>query len=250
MDNKQKIIDLFNKNVRGKSPNTSTYNQGHDGKAGYWLEVQMGIKANASNKPDLYGYEMKNHTSSKTTWGDWSANFYIFKKNSGYGINKTQFLHIFGKSNPEKKGRYSWSGEPFPKIGIHNNFGQILNIDSNNNILALYFFSKDIRNNKQQIVPQHMQIEGLVLARWDADKLKELVENKFNQSGWFKCKKNAQDIYTSIVFGSPINFLTWLKLVKSKDVFLDSGMNEGTSRNRVSWRSNNSVWDKLIISSH
>ena len=87
MDNKQKIIDLFNKNVRGKSSNTTTYNQSHDGKAGYWLEVQMGIKANANNKPDLYGYEMKNHTSSKTTWGDWSANYYIFKKNRDFGYS-------------------------------------------------------------------------------------------------------------------------------------------------------------------
>jgi len=250
MDKKKEIIKLFDKNVRGKRPETIGYNQEHDGKSGHWLEAQMGVTANASNSPDLYGYEMKNHTRDKTTWGDWSASYYIFKPISGYNINKNEFLHIFGKPNLKKEGRYSWSGEPCPKIGKYNNFGQILKIDSNNNILAIYSFSNDARKNKLLIVPKNMQIEGLVLAKWDAEKLKNFVENKFNQSGWFKCLKNKQGVYTSIVFGAPVNYKTWLNLVRTKDIFLDSGMNEGTSRNRSEWRSSNSVWEKLIESQH
>ena len=250
MNGKQKIIKLFDENVRGKRPETSSYNQDHDGKSGHWLEVQMGVKANASNAPDLFGYEMKNHTKDKTTWGDWSASYYIFKKDSGYNISKKEFLHIFGKSNTNKDGRYSWSGEPCPKIGKFNNFGQILKIDPDNNILALYYFSKDNRVDKLKIVPHNMQIEALILARWDAAKLEKLVERKFNQSGWFKCLKNKQGIYTKIVFGPPINYSDWLKLVRSQDAFFDSGMNEGTSRNRSDWRSNNSVWERLIDSSY
>ena len=73
------IIKLFKENVYGRSPKTDDFNQRHDGKAGHWLERQMGIAANANNEPDLYGYEMKNSTGSKTTFGDWSANYYIFK---------------------------------------------------------------------------------------------------------------------------------------------------------------------------
>ena len=73
-DEEMKIIELFQQNVYGKSPDTTEFNQRHDGKAGHWLERQMGIAANANNEPDLHGYEMKNSTGSKTTFGDWSAN--------------------------------------------------------------------------------------------------------------------------------------------------------------------------------
>jgi len=67
---KQKIIELFYANVKGKKSNTSKSNQRHDGKKGHWLEQQMGIVANANNSPDIYGYEMKNQTSSgKITFG-------------------------------------------------------------------------------------------------------------------------------------------------------------------------------------
>ena len=66
----QEIVQIFMKNVYGKSPDTSQQNQNHDGKKGHWLEKQMGIKPNASNAPDLLGFEMKNQTTSKTTFGD------------------------------------------------------------------------------------------------------------------------------------------------------------------------------------
>ena len=249
-NDKQKIIDLFNKNVKGRSPNTSSYNQGHDGKAGHWLEVQMGIKANASNKPDLFGFEMKNDTASKTTFGDWSASKYIFSTQSGYGITRKQFLKIFGQPNPLKEGRQSWSGKPCPKISKFNNFGQILKIDNDNNIMALYYYSKDKRENKSSIVPKLLQIDNLELAKWDASKLKKKVEDKFNQAGWFKCLQNDQGIYVSIVFGDPITYSNWIKLVKSGDVFLDSGMYDGNDRNYSQWRAVNSFWNSLITSRH
>jgi hypothetical protein len=250
MTEKEKIIMLFDMNVRGKNPNTDTFHQGHDGKYGHWLEEKMGIKANANNAPDLFGYEMKNDTSSKTSFGDWSASYYIYKKNSGFGINRSDFLNIFGKPNPKKEGRYSWSGEPCPKIGKFNNFGQILSVDTQNNISALYFFSKDKRENKVNIVPKNMQIEGLVLAKWNAEKLKKNLEKKFNQSGWFKCIRNNKGIYTSIAFGNPINFDNWINFVRAGYVFFDSGMYDGNKRSYSHWRAHNSFWDKLIITTH
>ena len=56
---KKKKITLFEKKVKGKEPDLSKYKTKHDGKEGHWLEAQMGIKPNADNLPDLYGYEMK-----------------------------------------------------------------------------------------------------------------------------------------------------------------------------------------------
>jgi len=250
MTAKEQIIRLFNERVRGKCSDTSSFNQKHDGKYGHWLEVMMGIKANSSNTPDLLGYEMKNDTTTKTTFGDWSANYYIFSSSSPYKISKSDFLHIFGKPNELKNGRYSWSGEPCPRIDRFNKFGQKLIIDKDKNIHAVYFYSKDERTNKSQIVPIFLQLENLTLARWDHEKLKKKLENKFNKSGWFKCLKNAEGVYTSIVFGDPITYDSWLELVRSGDVFFDSGMYEGNNRPYSQWRANNTFWNKLVISTH
>lgn len=114
-DGKKEIIRRFNENVRGKKADSSTANSRHDGKDGHWLETQMGVEHNRKTEPDLFGYEMKNQTTSKTTFGDWSANYYLFKDKTS-GINRDDFLKIFGKPNADKAGRFSWSGEPCPKI--------------------------------------------------------------------------------------------------------------------------------------
>jgi hypothetical protein len=245
---KQEIIKRFDENVRGKKTGKMTTNIGHDGKDGHWLEQQMGIKANASNSPDLFGYEMKNDTTSKTTFGDWSADYYIYKnRRNPHGlISRREFLEIFGKPNPDKKGRCSWSGEPCPKINTTNSFGQKLIVDSDNNIRAIYDFSKDIRLNKSQVVPPDMQKDNLTLAKWDVASISAKLEDKFNQKGWFKCLKDKQGVYVQIAFGKPIYFEEWIKWVKTGEVFFDSGMFQGNSRNYSQWRANNSFWDNLI----
>lgn len=242
---KQEIIKRFDANVRGKKTGTMTTNIAHDGKDGHWLEQQMGIKANASNSPDLFGYEMKNDTTSKTTFGDWSADYYIYKV-PAYGISRDDFLTIFGKPNVQKAGRCSWSGEPCPKINSTNSFGQKLIVDNDNNILAIYDFSNDIRPDKNQVVPLHLQKDDLILAKWDAASIRAKLEDKFNQKGWFKCLKDNHGVYFQIAFGKPIGFDEWIKWVKTGDVFFDSGMFQGNSRNYSQWRANNSFWDNLI----
>lgn len=245
-ENKQKIINLFLNNVKGKKPDTSGYNKKHSGKEGHWLETQMGILHNASNTPDILGFEMKNETNSKTTFGDWSANYYIYH-DSKYKIDRDNFLKIFGKPNPKKNGRYSWSGEPCPKIiGIYNKFGQTIKIDQNNNIFAVYNFKFDTRANKQNIVPSNMQSEEIVLARWNAKNLKQKVEQKFDNNGWFKCIKNSEGVYIDIIFGRPVNFRRWITGVKSGLIFFDSGMYQGNARNYSQWRANNKYWDSLV----
>lgn len=262
---KQEIIKLFNKNVKGKKPDVKGKNEKHDGKNGHWLEQQFGIKANANNEADLWGYELKNQTTSKTTFGDWSANIYVFTnpKYSKYfsGTKKYEkqdsFVKIFGKLNEEKGGRYSWSGSPVPKITGYNDFGQVLIIDENKDIVILYSYSKDKRPNKATIVPIELQIENLEIARWYGEKsptskrgdkcLKEKLEDKFNDKGWFTCKMNEAGEYYMLCFGKAINYDEWIILIKKGIVFFDSGMYEGNKRPYSQWRANNNFWDSLII---
>lgn len=72
-DTKEKIIELFNTNVKDKEIEyDNDININHDGKEGHWLEKQIGIKINNNNLPDLFGYEMKKD-SNKISFGDWSA---------------------------------------------------------------------------------------------------------------------------------------------------------------------------------
>jgi hypothetical protein len=248
MTDEQKIVDLFYKNVKGKRPNLSGFNSRHDGSGGHWLESQMGIAANASNTPDLYGYEMKNNTTSKTTFGDWSADYYIYNNYNLFGFGgRDTFLAIFGRPNLEKNGRLSWSGAPAPKINTINYYGQVLVVDAQDNIHAKYFYTKDKRVNKATLIPLNLQQEDLTIARWDQNSIKRKLEKKFNQKGWFKCLTDANGVYTSIVFGGPINYQNWIKLVKTGEVFFDSGMYEGNPRPYSQWRAQNSLWKSLIL---
>lgn len=245
----RKIIWLFNKKVRGKRADLTKYHDKHDGKEGHWLQTQMNVPATAENLPDLYGYEMKKATKGKTTFGDWSANYYIFQDKK-YKITRDLFLQIFGKPNAKKKGRFSWSGEPCPTIKSYNSFGQKLFVDGNKNILAKYSYSKDKRTNKNVVVPVSMQRDNLVIARWEAQSIKEKVENKFNVKGWFRCLKNKDGVYTNIVFGDPIDFKGWIEGVKNGEIFFDSGMYQGNMRPYSQWRANNLYWNNLITSTY
>lgn len=265
MNDKQKIIDLFHANVKGKRANIEGKNIKHDGKEGHWLEQQFGIKANADNQPDLFGYELKNETTSKTTFGDWSANIYIFTSDEYKHLFKgdkkykkqDSFLMIFGKPNEKKDGRYSWSGEPCPKIGNYNSFGQKLEITKNKDIVVIYSYEHDKRVDKNIIVPKELHVGLIELARWygvkspstsRADKcLKDKLEDKFNDKGWFTCKKDKAGVYQKICFGKPINYDEWIKLVEQGIVFFDSGMYQGNKRPYSEWRANNNLWDSLII---
>lgn len=268
MTRKDEIIELFRKNVKGKHPNVEGKNKRHDGRKGHWLEQQFGISANADNKADLWGYELKNETSSKTTFGDWSANIYVFT-NPKYSLlfegdakykKQNSFVKIFGKPNEEKDGRYSWSGDSCPKINSYNDFGQKMLIDSNKDIVALYSYSHDTRSHKAEIVPKELQMENLEIARWygehsptskRTDKcLKTKLEDKFNQEGWFTCKTDVNGNYDRICFGKPINYDEWIKLVGEGIVFFDSGMHEGNKRPYSEWRANNKFWDSLIIETY
>ena len=253
----QKIVDLFMANVFGKTANTSDLNQAHDGKKGHWLETQMGVKRNRNTAPDLLGYEMKDGTSSKISFGDWSADYYLFDNEEIFPNNENLkrvqrrdkfFLPVFGKANEKKQGRFSWSGEPIPKINEYSTHGTILTVDQDNNILITYSFMNDTRENKHSIVPTDLQIENLILAEWYASTMQKKVDDKFNQKGWFVCKKDKKThVYNQIGFGNPISFEQWISMVKTGDIFFDSGMYQGNNRPYSQWRANNTTIDKLLI---
>jgi hypothetical protein len=254
-EGKKIIIDRFLTNVKGKRFVDEGYNIKHDGKEGHWLEVQMGINPNGTNESDIFGYEMKNHTSSKTTFGDWSPDISLWTKKVPYPDipqldRDNEFLKYFGKPNQKKNGRLSWSGEPVPVINKINSFGQTLIIDSDGNISAVYSYSKDQRPNKEDLIPEHFKIDNLIIAKWLEESISKKLEKKFNDKGWFKCYKDSSGVYSHIGFGGPIEYNFWLNDVRSGTVFFDCGMYAGNPRPYAQWRANNNYWDALIIETY
>ena len=84
-EDKLKIIKLFKAAVKGKKWNKSRCVDSdkslqHCGEEGHVLEKWMGLTPNNKNEPDLFGYEMKKD-SPKISFGDWSAEEYLFSKN-------------------------------------------------------------------------------------------------------------------------------------------------------------------------
>ena len=248
-EDREKIIEIYKTNVHGKKPDTKNFNQRHDGKQGHWLEDAIGSKRDASNAPDLFGFEIKNHTRQKVTFGDWSPNYWIFA-DKDYRITRDDFLKIFGKPNEAKNNRLSWSGEPIPNIKGTNSFGVKIIITKNNDISFVYSYSKDQRSNKSSLVPKKMQTEDLTIAKWNGSgqkSLKEKVEKKFNVKGWAKCSQDSEGRYDSIGFGSPMSFETWIGHVKTGEIYYDSGMYQGNSRNYCQWRASNTFWNNRIV---
>jgi len=258
---KKEIIKMFNENIKGKKIDTSNSNQKHAGKEGHWLEKQMQIKHNSKNEPDLYGYEMKKQ-SNKITFGDFSASEYIYSSNKKRDyINKKnnwtdeenkltreEFFHYFGAKNPLKNNRWSWSGKCVPKYNKWNDNGQILLIEDDN-ICIYYSYSKDKRNKDDdnlKKLPPYLKKYNILIVFWDKNKMKDHIEKKFNNKGFFICKK-TNDIYDKICFGKKFDYQVFIQYFKTGDIFFDSGMYSTNIRNYSQFRANASFWNKLII---
>ena len=262
---KQEIKRTFDENIRGREPVVLAAKSKHDGWEGHWLQEQFGLSADAKNAPDLNGFELKDDTGAGvTTFGDWSADQYIFyshtgcqqsfskavdcKKCSNSQMSRAEFLRMFGTPNPAKRDRHSWSGSVCPKVNRINEFGQTLTVSGDGTIKAEYLFSEDRRPNKRSIVPLAFQVDGVSLATWQSASLRKKLENKFKVYGWFKCmqESNGHGRYVGMVFGGPIEFEDWVEQVRLGNVYFDSGMYEGNSRNYSQWRASNQFWANLI----
>jgi hypothetical protein len=253
---KQKIIKIFVENIQYKEIDLEKYNINHNGKEGHWLESKFGIKHNNKNESDLYGFEIKKE-SNKITFGDFSASEYIFsktktkinKKNNWINeelITRLEFMKYFGSYN-NKKDRYSWSGKVIPKCNIYNDVGQILKITNKNNIYIKYSYSKDKRENKNEIVPNFLQKENLYIVYWSCDKMKKHINNKFNNNGFIICHKNEDNKYHKLSFGKRFDYIEFISYMKKRIIIFDSGMYEGNNRNYSQFRSNKHFWLNLII---
>jgi hypothetical protein len=163
-------------------------------------------------------------------------------------MTREEFIKYFGNKNEEKNHRYSWSGTCVPKYGIWNDCGQKLTIDKDNNILAMYSYKYDKRKNK---MTDEWKNKKICIAVWEKNKMQKHVNSKFNQKGFFICKKNKDGKYDKICFGPPINFELFIEKIKSGDIFFDSGMyydkNKPNKRLYSQWRANNKFWTNLFI---
>jgi hypothetical protein len=248
--NKQLIINKFMINVKGKL--FLNKNSLHCGSEGHWLETQMGIIHNSKNEPDILGYEMKKN-SSKITIGDFSASEYLFSKkkeninkwnNGEINITRTDFIKYFGTSKLSKNSRYSWSGACVPTYGNWNTSGQMMIFNDKLDLCIYYSFEKDTRQSRYTY-PIFIQ-KDIIIAIWLKSKLEKCINNKFNDKGFFICKKN-KNIYEKICFGKPFDFNYFVDNVKNKNIIFDSGMYEGNTRNYSQFRSSlNNFWNILI----
>tara|TARA_B110000114_G_C15038049_1_gene375821 strand:+ start:117 stop:1235 length:1119 start_codon:yes stop_codon:yes gene_type:complete len=239
--NKYIIIDRFNEKIRGKSFSNNT---NHNGAEGYWLEKEMGIKPNSKNEPDLLGFEQKKN-SDKITFGDWRASKYLWEYDKDFTRN--EFINTFGSPNPNKNGRYSWSGKVFPKYTLDYNYaGQRIRFLDNENLVIEYSYPSDTREEKihfkQKVKTKPMP---MILAIWEKKKLENHILNKFCVKGFYILKKN-KNIYDKICFGQKIDFQLFKRGLENKIIILDSGLNTGTTRLRSSFRADKNFWNQLI----
>lgn len=254
---KQEIITLFYNNVKGVEICLKNMNIKHCGKEGHWLETKMEIKHNSKNAADIYGYELKK-CSSRYSLGDFSASEYAFSnKNKRTLINisnnwndkiimsKNDFIQIFGNQNPNKNNRYSWSGSCIPTYNNWNSNGQNLLINDNNDIIIYYSYSKDIRDIKETF-PDYLKKDNIMIAIWKEEKMKEHINNKFNDKGFIICKK-VNNKYEKLCFGKKFDFNYFIECVKNKTIYFDSGMYEGNRRNYSHFRANSNIFENLII---
>jgi len=242
----QEIEAIFRERVLGKSPPPRSVS-GHDGEIGHWLEEQFGVTPNNHGEADFKGYELKKDTRGKTTFGDWSADKYLFTKGLEV-MTRDSFIQTFGTPKPSRGNRHSWSGSCVPKVSGWNDVGQKLHVAENGDIFALYSFERDTRPMKSDLIPEEMRSEVVPIAIWLADSLRTHVEDKFDVFGWFSVRKNRMGVYDKLVFGQRIDFHFWIHAVRAGEIYLDSGMVEGDNkRNYSQWRANNAFWDALIV---
>ena len=241
----QDLVSIFRARIKGHPLPQMT----HDGSIGHWIENQFGVNANADDSADWQGYELKSG-KTKTTFGDWSADQYIWQTpNSGLS-SRDHFLQIFGtQSRADRPGRYSWSGSVFPTVHGFNAYGQVMQVDRNLDVVIYYDFTKDQRPNKHAIVPQHLQ-QTVELARWYRATLEARVVRKFGQRGWAKFEASG-GVINSMLIGPPMNFSQWIQGVQAGHIFLDSGMYfdpvKPNNRPYSNWRAVNGYWESLAI---
>ncbi len=235
---KQQIIKLFNDNVKNIVICLQGQNIKHCGKEGHWLEKKMGIKHNSKNEPDINGYEMK--TGDKVTT-------FIDKAPDTMYLNGVEMPKRNKKAKQEYWKKYAcpkktdeptiggWSTSKF------NEAGQKLIVDESNNIVVLYDYEQDTRENKEHL---ELNVVPHIILKWNVKSLSDAINNKFNKKGFFKCIKE-NNTFTKICFGKPITFDVWINELK-KGIIYHDGYSKLNGRGRHMFRASNTFWNELI----
>ena len=88
-----------------------------------------------------------------------------------------------------------------------------------------------------------------VIGTWRKDTLKKCIERKFNNKGWITFKKDKENRYEKICFGSPIDFDKWISSFKKREVYYD-GYSRLNGRWRGTFRAKKDWWNKQITSEY
>lgn len=236
---KQDIISRFMTHVKGVEINVDTKNEKHCGKEGHWLETKMGIIHNSKNEPDLHGFELKTG-QHVTTFIDKTPDYMFLDGEPIPHRDKVKkgifFTNYASKKKTDKATIGGWS------ISKYNFAGQIMEIDHTNSILIRYDYEKDQRENKHEL---KLSMTPHIIMKWEATSLEKAIESKFNQKGFFKCKKEG-NTFTRILFGTPITFASWINECK-KGIIYHDGYSKVNGRARHVFRASNTFWDSLLI---
>ncbi len=258
------LISIFLTTIKSKRPDIKGFNLKHCGKEGHWAEKCFGKNPDNYNRADAFGYEIKLE-GSKITFGDWKANYtiyedpvyaHLFNNYNAFWTPQDCFCYYFGKPSTRVKNRYSWSGKPVPRFGNKfNSYGQAMMTDINGNIIVIYSYSYDMRENKTAIVPHEFWQDNLILMKWyvysspDEKKacLRERFENKFSQQGTLILQKNKSGIVDKLKICGPVKFDDFMTNLKNNVIILDCGMYQGNNRSYHKWRAPKKFWDDYVI---
>jgi hypothetical protein len=252
----------------------------HDGALGHHVESWLGLTHNASCTPDFMGIELKTvkykttKKLPKVTFGDWQASWYLFDSHTipsdvlkgTYGatvpcpytpMSRETFLRCFGAAcsrKPQHFGRYAWSGRAFPKLGSYNHLGQRLCFYSCGTLIAEYDPRYDTRavDERPSVLTDLMsrmpQKTPLMTAFWEAGVLSKKVNAKFNQVGSVTIHiQKPKLVLRSVTLHRPISWEMFSEAFREGKIILDSGMNEGTSRNRSQFRSVDGTFFQSLV---
>ena len=161
-------------------------------------------------------------------------------------LSRKQFIESFGTPNENKNNRYSWSGKCFPNVHNYNGCGQKITINENKDIIIKYCYKYDKRDNQEILLNLGItENEEISISIWSKGWLQKKVEDKFNQKGFFICKKSG-NLYNKICFGGVINYSFFIEQFKNGKIILDSGMYQGNGRNYSQFRADGKMWHSLI----
>lgn len=281
-ESRQKIIENFHKNVLGKYPDQSELKLSHKGNLGHWLEVNLGGKVDSDGNADLDGYECK-VDSEKTSWGDWGAPYRIFCDKSYEIFNKknayenmwilVRSLGVF-RDDPVKGVFYSMSGQHVPTYINDETYIGLSLVEKDSDILMTYSFSKDQRQNKDEVTPNVFKKDALLINKWHGTdqsfnefkndvlisslpidvkfegyqasaSLEERIRRKFGVHGMVVGLKNKSNVFYGLKFLKSVTLNDWLEFFRNKDVIYDTGLTTRNKRPYNQWRSSKKFMQTL-----